>query len=116
MNPLFKLGTPNGAKDLLIYLLIQLHDELNLYVPNSNNNLKNLDNNVNQYNEQEILQNFVQTFFGTNKSVLSDHFFGIQESKIFMSRCDKRNILSGLNPLIKYNFQAFNFLIFFGGN
>ena len=112
MNPLFKLGTPNDAKDLLTYLLIQLHDELNSYVPNKNNNLNNFDDNVNQYNEQEILNNFVQTFFGTNKSVLSDHFFGIQESKFLCTGCEKRNMLSGLNPPIKYNFQTFNFLIF----
>ena len=113
MNPLFKLGTPNDAKDLLTFLLIQLHEELNLYDPNSNNNINNINfDNSNQYNEQQVLQSFVQSFFAVNKSVLSDHFFGIQESKFLCMGCEKKNMLAGLNPPLKYNFQTFNFLIF----
>ena len=111
MNSLFKEGTPNDAKDLLTYILMQLHDELNLYdAKNSNNNNFNGDENVSQYNEAQVLQNFVKSFFGTNKSVLSDHFFGIQESKFLCLGCAKR--FQGFNPPFKYNFQTFNFLIF----
>ena len=110
MNPLFKEGTPNDAKDLLTYILMQLHEELNSYDISANNFSEN-DENVNQYNEQEVLQSFVKGFFGKNKSVLSDQFFGIQESKFLCLGCEKKNM--GLNQIpIKYNFQTFNFLIF----
>ena len=106
MNPLFKELSANDAKDLLNYLLTQLHEELNLYVE------KNIDEendlNFNPYNEQMVLQNFVQSFFGKNKSVLSDHFFGIQESKFLCMGCEKKNL--GNNLPIKFSFQAFNFL------
>ena len=109
MNPLFVEGTPNDAKDLLTYLLMQLHEELNLINGNNNNNDDNI--NIDQYNEQIILQNFVKSFFGMNKSILSDHFFGIQESKFLCLGCEKKNI-NKMNPPIKYNFQTFNFLVF----
>ena len=106
MNPLFKELSANDAKDLLNYLLTQLHEELNLYVE------KNIDEendlNFNPYNEQMVLQNFVQSFFGKNKSVLSDHFFGIQESKFLCMGCEKKNL--GNNLPIKFSFQTFNFL------
>ena len=110
MNPLFKEGTPNDAKDLLTYILMQLHEELNSY-DLSANNFSEDDGNVNQYNEQEVLQSFVKSFFGKNKSVLSDHFFGIQESKFLCLGCEKKNMGLNTSP-IKYNFQTFNFLIF----
>ena len=110
MNPLFKEGLPNDAKDLVTYILTQLHSELN----DENNKLKmNINNNnviVNQYDENSMLQNFVNDFFGENCSVLSDHFYGIQETKFICSECQKRNT-SGILPT-KYNFQTFNFIIF----
>ena len=42
MNPLFKEGLPNDAKDLVTYILTQLHTELNL---NKKNNIFNMVNN-----------------------------------------------------------------------
>ena len=108
MNPLFKEGAPNDSKDLVNYLLQQLHDELNLYEKNQNN-ISNNEEVIDQYNEQLILKNFVKEFFGVNKSVLSDHFFGIQENKSLCLGCEKK--CGGINLPIKYNFQTFNFLI-----
>ena len=111
MNPLFKEGLPNDAKDLVTFILMQLHSELNLKDGNNNIN-NNIDYNIqNQYNEQVTLNNFIQSFFSENSSVLSDHFFGVQESKFLCTGCQKRAMGKGLTP-IKYNFQTFNFLIF----
>jgi ubiquitin C-terminal hydrolase len=107
MNPLFKELSANDAKDLLNYLLTQLHEELNLYVE------KNIDEendlNFNPYNEQMVLQNFVQSFFGKNKSVLSDHFFGIQESKFLCMGCEKKiwEIIFRLNSVFKHSIFCF---------
>ncbi len=112
MNPLFKEGLPNDAKDLVTYILTQLHTELNLNKKNNIFNMVNNDSNaINQYDENSILQNFISSFFSENSSVLSDHFYGIQESKFICTECQKKNMNSGKLP-IKYNFQTFNFLIF----
>ena len=111
MNPLFKEGLPNDAKDLVTYILMQLHSELNLKDGNKNSNI-NIDYNLqSQYNEQVTLNNFIQSFFSENSSILSDHFFGVQESKFLCTGCQKRAMGKGITP-IKYNFQTFNFLIF----
>ena len=106
MNPLFKELSANDAKDLLNFLLMQLHEELNLY--EEKNILEENEPNFNPYNEQMALENFVKNFFGKNKSVLSDHFFGLQESKFLCMGCEKKNF--GFNLPIKYSFQTFNFL------
>ena len=42
MNPLFKGAYPNDAKDLLTFILIQLHEELN-HPKNTNMNNNNID-------------------------------------------------------------------------
>ena len=111
MNPLFEEGLPNDAKDLVTFILMQLHSELNLKDGNNNNN-NNIDYNIqSQYNEQVTLNNFIQSFFSENSSILSDHFFGVQESKFLCTGCEKRATGKGIVP-IKYNFQTFNFLIF----
>ena len=106
MNPLFKELSANDAKDLLNYLLMQIHEELNLY--EEKNALEENEPNFNPYNEQMAMENFVKSFFAKNKSVLSDHFFGLQESKFLCMGCEKKN--AGFNLPIKYNFQTFNFL------
>ena len=113
MNDLFKEGLPNDAKDLVSFILMQLHEELNLYNKhnNINNNANNIQNNLDQHNENLMLQKFVQEFFTVNRSVLSDHFFGITETKIMCSECLRKNRNPNQLPM-KFNFQTFNFLIF----
>ena len=116
MNDLFKEGLPNDAKDLVYFILIQLHEELNLYGKNKNmnnmNNVNNVNNNMaNQFDEQLILQMFIKDFFKVNCSIMSDHFYGITETKILCSECQRKNKNNNLLP-IKFSFQTFNFLIF----
>ena len=45
LNPLFKGALPNDAKDLLTFMLMQLHDELNH--PINNNNKMNVNMIIN---------------------------------------------------------------------
>jgi len=47
MNLLFKGPYPNDAKDLLTYILIQLHEELSH--PNNTNTNTNINNNIDIY-------------------------------------------------------------------
>jgi ubiquitin C-terminal hydrolase len=61
MNPLFQGPIPNDAKDLLTYLLMQLHEELN-NPKNINNNNMNQNIMINAYmqqNKKAMLNSFV---------------------------------------------------------
>ena len=59
----------NDAKDLVNFLIMTLHQELNK--ANNNNNNMILD----QRNQQLMLTNFVQTFTSNNISIISDLFY-----------------------------------------
>ena len=54
MNPLFKGAYPNDAKDLLTFILLQLHEELNKPKNNNNNNDMNIINNINMQIDKKI--------------------------------------------------------------
>ncbi len=53
-------------------------------------------------NEIETLNAFVQDYFSSNKSIITDCFYGITETKSTCSGC----------KLTKYNFQIYSFLEF----
>jgi len=94
MNPLFEGAYPNDAKDLLTFILIQLHEELN-HPNNSNMNDNNIDiNNIEIQKNKDLMFKYF--------SIISDLFFGIIYTKSFCISC-KTTI---------YNYQLFNFLIF----
>ena len=102
MNPLFKGAYPNDAKDLLTFILIQLHEELNHPKnQNMNNNNNDLNNIEIQKNKKLMFEYFSKYFMNNNRSIISDLFFGIIYTK---SDC-----LCGASI---YNYQLFNFLIF----
>ena len=55
INPLFQGAMPNDAKDLLTFLLMQLHEELNN--PDNNNRKKNvMVNQEMQQNKEAMLR------------------------------------------------------------
>ena len=98
-NPLFAGIQANDSKDLINFLLEKFHRELNQPAPNNN---VNLINNVNQLDEMQTLNAFITEYFAENKSIITDCFYGLLETK---SQC------TGCN-LIKYNFQIYSFLEF----
>ena len=100
MNPLFQGAYPNDAKDLLTFILMQLHEELN--IPKNNNNIINNIPNVNmQENKQLMFQLFSNDFINNYRSIISELFFGLfyTETKCYFNHTF-------------YNYQTFNFLIF----
>ena len=104
MNPLFQGPIPNDAKDLLTFILMQLHDELNH--PNSNNNNSNQMNILSNYNlqtnKQAMFNSFANNFQQNYRSIISDLFYGLNYTETKCIFCN-----SSL-----YNYQTFNFLIF----
>ena len=108
MNPLFKKGEAGDAKDFIIYILEQMHKELKkpLNLNNVNQNLT-----INQYDQNITLMNFFNEF-SKETSILSDLFFGFNETTNICSNCKFiYNSQNKPNPIC-YNYGIFNLLIF----
>jgi len=99
MNPLFKGKGTNDAKDLVNFIIMTLHEELNKVkksVINNNNNI------LDQSNRQLMFNNFAKNFTSENQSIISDLFYGIN--------C---NITQCCHCCINiYNYQIYFFLEF----
>ena len=103
LNPLFQGAIPSDAKDLLTFILMQLHEELN--VPKDNNNNINVNMIVNlkiQQDKKAMLNTFVKYFKSNYRSIISNLFYGLTYNHTQCQFC-KTTI---------YNYQTFNFLIF----
>ena len=119
LNPLFAGIAANDAKDLINFILQELHSELNL--ANGENNINN-DNNAymkgnllfqDQTNENQMFMAFFNDFKNNQKSIISDIFFFIIMTKTECLNCKRINMNRGIyNPIYLYNFQIMNFLIF----
>ena len=96
-NPQFKNLEANDSKDLILYLLQVMHQELNYYSKNTPFN-----GYPNQYNRAQTYQAFVASYDKTNYSIISDLFYGTYEN---VTKCAECN-------LYIYNFQKFEFLSF----
>ena len=108
MNPLFQKGQAGDAKDFIIFVLEQMHKELKkpLNLDNINDNLP-----VNQYDKKLTLMNFFNDFT-KETSILSDLFFGFNETTNICLNCKYNyNSQNKPNPIC-YNYGIFNVLIF----
>ena len=109
MNPLFEGVQANDAKDLVSFILQELHSELN----QPENKVDYNSFNVDQYNERQMFFNFIEDFKKSQRSIISDIFFFIIETKTECLNCKQRYLMNGnSNPIYLYNFQIMNFLIF----
>ena len=99
MNPLFKGVQANDAKDLVNFIIMTLHEELNMGQKQNNVNM-NLQ--AFQTNEQMMLCCFMNIFGNENKSIISNTFYGVTHTYTKCSNC----------PFFKHNFEAYFFLIF----
>ena len=97
MNPLFRGVSANDPKDLVLFILHTLNDELN-NAPNIQIN----NNSANNQNFQEVLAEFYQTFHNENKSIISEEFFGCMNSMTTCGNC----------KITIHNVQAINLLFF----
>ena len=96
-NPQFKNLEANDSKDLILYLLQVMHQELNYFS-------KNIPFNgyPNQYDRAQTFCAFIASYDKTNYSIISDLFYGTYENVTKCAQCN----------LNIYNFQKFEFLSF----
>ena len=107
INPLFKTGQAGDAKDFIIFILEQLHKELRISV-NSNNNT-NLEQ-LNQYDKNNALNYFFKDF-KNQVSIISDIFYGFNETTNECLNCKNIYNAKGLNNPICYNYGNIKQLI-----
>ena len=97
-NSQFKKFEANDSKDLILYLLQTMHDELN-YFGDKNQRLNYYPN---QYN-MTMAYNYFTTVYNTNNfSKISVLFYGTYKNSTICNQC--KNIL--------FNFQKFEFISF----
>ena len=108
MNPLFKKEQFLDAKDFIIFILEQLHKELNqsFIITNQNEN-----QNPNQY-DKNVVFNYFFNNFKKECSIISDLFFGFNETTTECLKCKKTYNAQNLNNPICYNYNIFNCLEF----
>jgi ubiquitin C-terminal hydrolase len=100
MNPLFEGAQANDAKDLVNFLIMTLHEELNKAPKIQNINSSNLL--INQSNKQDVFNNFILTFARENISLISDLFYAVNNNITECLNCGHQ----------KYNYQIYFFLNF----
>ena len=96
MNPLFEGVKANDSKDLVLFLLETMHNELNKV-----KNIPQFDDNINQYNFLESFQSFGKYFGNNFQSIISDIFYGMYNSQMKCLNCN----------IITHNVQCYNILI-----
>ena len=116
LNPLFSANTAGDSKDFSIYLIMQLHTELNNIEVNPDiSKFENVpeNNNINPHDQNQVLNAFVRNFAIENYSLISSYFYGITQGQFECQRCklklSQRSI--NLSP-IKYNYENFFYLEF----
>ena len=82
MNPLFKTGQAGDAKDFIIFILEQIHKELKQPISYYNNNI-NFIQPLNQYDKNNTLNNFMNTF-RKECSIISDVFLVSMKLQMFV--------------------------------
>ena len=98
LNPQFSKYEANDAKDLIIYLLQQMHEELNYYIEKKLENIPK----CNQLSELEAFYFFFQINAKLNFSIISYLFWGIVRQMTICEKCTSK----------LYNFQYFQYLSF----
>ena len=112
LNPLFKTGEAGDSKDFIIFILEQLHMELKRPIDfNKNNNNQNVNVPLNQYDPTNAFNHFF-TEFKKQCSIISDIFFGVNQTTNTCLNCKNIYNSKNLNNPICYNYEIFNCLIF----
>ena len=96
MNPLFKGIAANDSKDLILFILENLHKELNLAQK------KKIEIVSNNTNFSEAFNEFIENFKNENQSVIVDIFYGCTNSMTSCAQCQ--------NTI--HNIQVYNILFF----
>ena len=97
-NPQFKKFEYNDFKDLILYLMKAMHDELNYFGGNNSINLSR----PNQYDKVNTFMYFMNSYNFQNFSIISNIFYGTYENATTCHECNK----------LLYNYQKFEFISF----
>ena len=98
MNPLFEGIAANDAKDLVNFIIMTLHAELNKAKKQFIDNREIID----QRNKEFILNNFIKNFTENNQSIISDLFYSTNYTITECASCHTK----------LYNYQIYFFIIF----
>ena len=105
LNPLFQGVQANDSKDLVIFLLEAMNNEL-VKIHNKKKNIIEKENELNQIidssDEKKVLAYFVHNFKKTHCSIIGDYLCGFNKSVFICQNCSR----------ITFNFNIFNILIF----
>jgi ubiquitin C-terminal hydrolase len=103
MNPLFQGIKTNDAKDLVNFIIMTLHKELNKKdeIPDKNKN-KDLPENPTQSNMEQSYVSFENDVLRKHESIISDLFYGIHRIEDQCCNCNKKI----------YNYQIYFFINF----
>ena len=85
MNPMFKDITANNPKDLILFLLVKMHKELNVSQMNLLKDVKNIVPDPRNFND--VFSYFINFYLSKNKSIISDEFYGFSNNMINCSYC-----------------------------
>ena len=100
MNSLFEGVQANDSKDLINFLLEQMHEELNV---KNNNEENNYSITVNmQIDQNKLYEYFLQNYKSNYNSIISDSFYGFTQTEVICQNCRK----------VKYNYDIFSFIEF----
>ena len=108
MNPLFKTGEAGDAKDFIIFVLEQLHRELKKPIVNQIS--VNKGENINQYDRLNAFNLFFEDF-KKECSIISDVFFGFNETTNVCLYCKNDYNSKGIVNPVCYNYGIFNCII-----
>ena len=97
-NSQFEGFNANDSKDLILYLLQTMHEELNYFGDNKNANFPR----PNQYDRVQTFMYFMTSYNYNNFSIISNIFYGTYEIVTKCLNCNK----------FIYNFQRFEFISF----
>ena len=101
MNPLFIDYKANDAKDLVNFIIMTLHEELNENVVGNNINATSI-NLFNNNDIKYVYKVFCEEYKRNFKSKISEIFYAIQQTTTKCLNCQN----------CQYNFQAYFFLVF----
>ena len=107
----FVLGKAGDAKDFVLYLLETMHKELKQPLKNKFWKIEPKDQQLNQYDKHNTLIHFLDDF-QNETSIMSDLFFGIDETTMVCQYCKNIYNSKGQKEPISYNYGIFNILIF----
>ena len=98
MNSLFEGVAANDAKDLVNFIIMTLHEELNA----AKKDVINENNLIDQSDKQKVFNSFMKEFTQKNQSIISDLFYSTNLSITECSNCH----------ISLYNYQIYFFIVF----